>query len=512
MRARVNKADPATVTGSVCSIFSYNSWIQRRNVHYEDVAMVTRYEQVAIEFSTLISRGVFRPGDRIPSVRKACVQYHVNAGTILQAYGQLEACGLINARPRSGYYVRAREAWAPEPVISSPRPGSTRVDVANLVFDVLASIKDRTIVPLGSAFPSPELFPLEKLNKIAAATARRLPTWSSIDDLTPGNDELRRLIGLRYLESGFAVSADNIVITSGAMEAINLCLQAVTRAGDIIAIESPTFYSTLMAIERMGLKAVEIATHPREGIDLSSLRAALNRYDIKACIFNPTFQNPLGSCMPDHSKRELVGLLARYGVPLVEDDVYAELYFGDSRPRPAKAFDHEGLVLHCGSFAKCLAPGYRVGWAAPGRFKDAVERLKFMTTLTTASLPKATIAEYLKHGGFDRHLRGLRHNLSVQLQQMRQALASHFPAGCRITRPEGGYMLWIELPQAVEALRLRQLALEKRISIAPGPIFSAHRGYSNFVRMNFGHPWSNLMEDAVKKLGALTAELARPAP
>src|SRR5215475_1523790 len=273
--------------------------------------MVRRYEQVALEFSTLISQGVLRPGDRIPSVRKACQQYRVNAGTILQAYGQLEARGLINARPRSGYYVLARKAgWAPEPAITSPSPGSTRVDVANLVFKVLASIRDREIVPLGSAFPSPELFPLEKLNKIAAAVARRMPTWSSISDLTPGNAELRRLIGLRYLESGLAISADDVVITSGAMEAINLCLQAVTRAGDTIAIESPTFYTTLMAIERLGLKAVEIATHPREGIDLRSLRRALDEHDIKACIFMPTFQNPLGCCMSDDTKREVVSLLA----------------------------------------------------------------------------------------------------------------------------------------------------------------------------------------------------------
>ena len=467
--------------------------------------MVTRYEQVALELSTLISRGVLRPGDRIPSVRKACQQYRVNAGTILQAYGQLEARGLISARTRSGFYVRASESsWAPVPAISSPHRGSTRVDVASLVFEVLASIKDRDVVPLGSAFPSPELFPLEKLNRIAAAAARRLPTWSSISDLTPGNAELRRLIGLRYLESGVAISADDIVITSGAMEAINLCLQAVTRPGDTIAIESPTFYSTLMAIERLRLKAVEVATHPGEGIDLRALRAALDRHDIKACILIPTFQNPLGSCMPDDSKRELAELLARRDVPLIEDDVYAELYFGNSRPRPVKAFDRQGLVLHCGSFAKCLAPGYRVGWAAPGRFKDAVERLKFMTTLSTASLPQVAIADFLKHGGFDRHLRTLRHRLSVQLHQMREALHYRFPAECRITRPEGGYMLWIELPQPVDALRLQEIALTKHISIAPGPIFSAQRRYGNFVRINFGHPWSQSIDNAVRTLGALT--------
>src|SRR5262245_59002948 len=206
--------------------------------------------------------------------------------------------------------------------------------------------------------------------------------------------------------------------------------------------------------------------------------------------------------MSDDTKSELVDLLARRGVPLIEDDVYAELYFDAPRLRPAKAFDREGLVLHCGSFAKCLAPGYRIGWAAPGRFKDVVERLKFMTTLTTASLPQAAIAEYLKHGGFERHLRTLRQTLSVQLEFMRQGLERHFPAGCKITRPEGGYMLWIELPRAVEALRLHRLALEKRVSVAPGPNFSAQRSYSNCIRINFGH--------AVKTLGTLTAELMNP--
>ena len=331
----------------------------------------------------------------------------------------------------------------------------------------------------------------------------------SISDLPPGNAELRRLIGLRYLESALSISADDIVIASGAMEAINLCLHAVTKPGDTIAIESPTFYSTLLAIERMRLKAVEIATHPREGINLGALRAAFGRHDIKACILIPTFQNPLGSCMPDDKKRELADLLAGRGVPLIEDDVYAELYFGASRPGPVKAFDRKGLVLHCGSFAKCLAPGYRVGWAAPGRFKHAVEQLKFMTTLTTASLPQAAIAEYLKYGGFERHLRSLRHRLLLHLDQMRQSLESNLPEGCRLTRPEGGYMLWVELPTAVDALRLHHMALEHHISIAPGPIFSAQRRYTNFIRVNFGHPWSKKIDDAVRTLGTLTTELLR---
>lgn len=469
---------------------------------------MAQYQTIAEDLATLIEKGVLRPGDRAPSVRRASQQYRVNPGTVLHAYAQLEARGLIEARPQSGYYVLARRiSWAPEPAASAPRLRVKDVDVSSLVFQVLGEAKHPETVPLGSAFPSPELFPLEKLNRTAATVARRQGSWVSIADLPPGNAELRRQIALRYLDSGCAVTSEDIVITCGAMEAINLCLQAVARPGDTIAIESPTFYSTLQAIERMNLRAVEIATHPREGIVLDALEAALCKHPVKACILITTFQNPLGSLMPDTHKQALVRLLASHQVPLIEDDVYAELYFGTARPRPAKAFDHEGLVLHCGSFAKCLAPGYRIGWAAPGRYRVEVERLKFMTTLSTASLLQAAIAEYLKHGGYERHLRRLRQALGAQCHAITRAVSQYFPAGCRMTRPQGGYMLWIELPKPVDALRLHQLALAEGINIAPGPIFSAQRKYRNYVRLNFGYPWSPRLEDAVRVVGHLANNL-----
>ncbi|MES2488575.1 MAG: PLP-dependent aminotransferase family protein [Pseudomonadota bacterium] len=470
---------------------------------------MARYQEIADEIASLIARGTLRVGQRIPSVRKASTQHKVSAGTVLQAFDQLEARGLIEARPQSGYYVRAQHSgFAPEPQSTAPQSRAVQLDVSELVFGVLEQIKHRELVPLGSAFPSPELFPLARLNRMAAAAARRQKTWASVDDLPPGNAELRHQIALRYLESGCAVAPDDIVITCGALEAINLSLQAVTRPGDTVAIESPTFYSTLQAIERLGLRAVEIATHPRTGIELTALEAALKSHNIKACVLVTTFQNPLGACMPDENKATLIKLLIHHDVPLIEDDVYAELYFGGERPRPAKAFDKSGLVLHCGSFSKCLAPGYRVGWVAAGRYRTQVERIKLMTTLSTASLPQAAIAAFLKHGAYERHLRHLRHTLASQCQEMMRAVSQHFPEGCRMTRPEGGYMLWIELPKSVDALQLHQLALDQGISIAPGPIFSAQRKYRNCIRLNFGYPWTPRVEKAVKTLGRLASTLA----
>lgn len=469
-------------------------------------ATMTRYQEIAESFAALIASGTLRAGQRIPSVRKAAVLHKASPGTVLQAFDRLEARGLIEARPQSGYYVRAQHrGLAPEPKSTSPKTRAVQLDVSELVFGVLEQIKHRELVPLGSAFPSPELFPLARLNRMAAASARRLKPWSSVDDLPPGNADLRQQIALRYLESGCSVAPDDIVISCGALEAINLGLQAVTRPGDTVAIESPTFYSTLQAIERLGLRAIEIATHPRTGIELDALEATLKAHRIKACVLVTTFQNPLGACMPDEKKSALVKLLQRHDVPLVEDDVYAELYFGAQRPRPAKAFDRSGIVLHCGSFSKCLAPGYRVGWIAAGRYRTQVERIKLMTTLSTASLPQAAVAEFLKHGAYERHLRHLRHALASQCQEMMRAVSKYFPEGCRMTRPDGGYLLWVELPKSVDALQLHHRALAEGISIAPGPIFSALGKYRNCVRLNFGYRWTARIEKAVKTLGRLAS-------
>lgn len=467
-----------------------------------------RYEQLADEIAGQIAAGVLRPGERIPSVRKAGLAHALSPGTVLQAYQLLEDRGQIHTRPRSGYYVSAHWQGIPaEPETSRPPKASTSVDVSALVYDILATVKSDSVVPLGSAFIHPQAFPLQKLARFLGSATRALEPQRMVADLPTGNRELRRGIARRYLESGIALKVEDIVVTTGGMEALNLCLQAVTRPGDTVAIEAPAFYAPLQAIERLGLKALALPTHPREGIDLGALEAALDKHPIKACWLMTSFQNPLGALMPEAKKRDLVKLLARHSVPLIEDDVYEELYFGSAKPKPAKAFDTQGLVLHCSSFSKSLAPGYRVGWAAPGRFAQQVERLKIMTTLATSIPPQAALADYLKLGGYDHHLRGLRRDLEAQQGRMLEAIARHFPADTRVTRPQGGYFVWLELPARVSALELHRLAAAKNISVAPGPIFSPQRRYENCLRINCGQPWTPRVEAAVATLGRIAASL-----
>jgi DNA-binding transcriptional MocR family regulator len=467
------------------------------------------YEQLVEDLSRLISEGVLRAGDRMPSVRELRRTKKLSPGTILEAYGVLEDHGLIEARPRSGYYVRAHALGPlPTPEPRTPRARATQVDVSQLVFGILATMRERTLVPFGSAFPSPELFPFKALSQAFASAARFLDPWQSVYDLSPGSLELRKQIARWYLKSGCTVGPDEIVITCGAMEALNLSLQAVTKPGDSVAIESPAFYAALQVIQAQGLRAVEIETDPRDGIDLSALARALKRHAIKACWIMTTFQNPLGSLMPDAKKQELVRLLARHEVPLIEDDVYAELYLDGVRRPPAKNFDKKGLVLHCSSFSKCLAPGFRIGWVAPGRFSQSLQRRQFTSTIAPSVPAQLAVLEYLKHGGYERHLRQLRSALAAQQASMQEAIRRYFPKSTRVTRPSGGYFLWLELPEAVDSLALYQRAIAASISLSPGPMFAAQPGFENCVRLNYGHPWTPALEQAMRKLARLSEELS----
>ncbi|MGZ5038506.1 MAG: aminotransferase-like domain-containing protein [Usitatibacter sp.] len=467
-----------------------------------------RYQSLAKEFSKRIEEGTLLPGDRLPSVRKVSRGRRVSPATVLRAYRMLEDGGRIETRARSGHYVSAHwRAVSEKPQISLPRRAAIAVDVKDLVFELLETVQSRAFVSLGSAFPGPEHFPHAKLASALHASARKLDPRSIYDHLPLGNLELRRLISRRYMEWGCDVPMEEIVITSGALEALNLSVQAVTRPGDLVAIECPAFYVVLEAMERLGLKAVEVPTHPRDGMSVPALAEVLRRHSVKACWLMTSFQNPLGSSMPEDSKRALVKLLAARDIPLIEDDVYAELYFGKEQRKPAKAFDRGGRVLHCGSFSKCLAPGYRVGWVAPGRHARQVERAKMMTTIATSVPTQAAIVEFLKHGGYGHHLRRLRRALAANQERMLEAIGRHFPAGTRVTTPAGGYFLWVEMPANASAMEVHRLAFDRKITVAPGPLFSPQRKFENCLRLNHGLAWSPKIDAAIVTLGKIVGSL-----
>ncbi len=463
------------------------------------------YNRVADHITKLIDQGTLHAGERLPSIRKLSSQMDVSISTVLQAYMILEDKAWIEAKPQSGFYVRPACNLPPEPKPSSPSPVVTRVGVTELVAQVFQAAHVPDMVQLALSTPSPEHLPVKRLNRLMAAATSRSGARGLSYDFPPGYAPLRHEIAKRLMDSGCPLAESEIVSTNGTMEALNLCLRAVANAGDIIAIESPAFYGTLQIIESLGMRALEISTDPRDGVILGALDSAIRRQKVRACLFVTNFSNPLGSCMPDARKKELVELLARREIPLIEDDIYGDLYFSGVRPRTAKAYDKKGLVLLCSSFSKTLAPGYRVGWTSPGRFRPQVESLKFTSSMATATPPQMAIADFLQSGGYDRYLRKIRRILMTQVQQMSNAVGRYFPTGTKVTRPQGGYVLWIELPRSADALELHRRALEQKISIAPGPIFSAKQKYKNFIRLSCGLPWSERIDRAVQTL----ADLAR---
>lgn len=451
-----------------------------------------------------MAAGVLRPGDRAPSVRALKSQHRVSASTAVSALMLLENQGWIEARPRSGFYVRPRQAEAlPEPQAPRLSVRATNIGLSGASARIFTDSARDEVVHLGAAIPAPTLLPWEKLNRLMASEARRLGARAIAYDMAPGSERLRRGIARRYLHAGCSLSAEDLVVTTGGQEAVTLALRAVCKAGDIVAIESPMFFGILQVMEVLGLKAIEIPSHARTGMDLAALERAMRGHRIAACIAIPQFNNPQGSLMPEEHKKALLAMLAKRDIPLIEDDIYGELHFAPTRPRPAKTFDREGRVLLCASVSKSLAMGLRVGWIAPGRYLDAVLRIKRSTSVASATLPAAVVAEFLSNGGYDHHLRSLRVAIERQVGRMSEGIAQTFPKGVRISRPQGGLVLWVELPKAVDALRLHEEASAERISIAPGPLFSARGAFGNFIRLNCGEPWSPQHERALTILGHL---------
>ena len=468
------------------------------------------YERVASDLGELIRQGTFRAGERIPSVRQLSRQRKISITTVLPAYMLLENHVLIETRPQSGYYVRSRmPELLPEPEMSTPQQDPTLVSVRELVMMVLKDSTNPGLIQLGAAIPNTELVIPTKLNRIMTSISRQTEHQYNTYDIPPGNEALRIQIAQRAVGIGCNLTHADIVTTSGCLEAFTLSLRAVCRPGDTVAIESPMYFGILQVLESLDLRALEIPTHPREGISISALKFAIEHNSIQACLVLSNFNNPLGSCIPDENKQTLVELLNRHEIPLIEGDVCGEIYFTGMRPGLCKAYDRKGLVLLCSSFSKDLVPGYRVGWVVPGRFKSTIEWLKYTTNVATSTLPQVAIAKFLESGGYDHHLRSIRRLYASFVAQLSHAVERYFPEGTRVTRPNGGIVLWVQLPDYADSLELYKQALQAGITLAPGYIFSATHQYKNFIRLNAAW-WSYETDRAMRRLGELVAEQKRP--
>ena len=464
------------------------------------------YLALANSLETQVQANVFRPGDRLPSVRSLCGDHRLSMETVLHTFRVLEDRGLVEARPRSGFYIRFR-THLPEPQAQPLRLEASPVEVSKLRYQAFSIGNSKGVVPLSTAVPSSEILPTAKLGRMISVLARSSSAEVVGYAEPAGHHKLRKQLARRSSDWGCLMKPDDFVITNGAAEAIALALRVVCPPNSAVLVESPTYYGILEMIENLGLRVIELPTDPRTGVSPDDIEHAIQSVPkIGACLLVTNYSNPLGCTMSVEKKKSLVSILSRYQVPLIEDDIYGDLcQSGERRPVTAKAFDTDGLVLLCSSISKTLAPGLRVGWIAPGRFRDQILQLKTNQTLACPTITQMAVAEFLAHGSYDAHLRKIRTLFANQLQLFSSSVSRYFPSGTRVSRPQGGFVLWIELDSKLSTTELAARAISQYgIAIAPGCIFSANgKSFRNCMRISCGHPWSARMEQAIRTLGTL---------
>ncbi len=468
------------------------------------------YQRLADEIARAIRQGMFRAGEKLPSLRRFCRQHQVSLSTALQVYRSLEQARLIESRPKSGYVVLSQGCGeACEPAMTRPSLSPGKVTSAQLSIDILNEARRPELMNLGAVVPSAEHLPLKALAHIMSALVRRSPELLGRYERPAGNELLRERLARRIREDGCPCHSDDLIITNGCLEAMVLSLRAVAKPGDTIAIESPTFYGILQTIESLGMKALEIPTHPRTGVDLDTLQQVIDKKQVAACLFIPSFNNPLGSCMPLANRKRLASMLATAKVPLIEDDIYGDLSFQEPRLPTVKSFDRQGNVLLCSSFSKTLVPGYRIGYVMPGKWLEKVRHLKLLGNVATAGLPQVALAEYLKRGGYKRLIRESTHHYRWRSEQIRNLVLQYFPEGTRVTKPQGGFVLWVEMPPEVDCIMLHDMALQSGISVTPGVIFSPRGDYRHHIRISCGQLTEDEAVPAIRRLAEIATSLLR---
>lgn len=467
-----------------------------------------RYSQIASQVQQQIRDGIYKAEDKLPSVRALAKQQQVSVSTILAAYGLLEDRGIIEVRPKSGYYVRRNLGKPPKaPSIVQTANTPEKVSTPQLVMEVMRDSSLPNLTSFGAAVPASDFPVINQLKKIFSQKVRTEPFIGIGYDSSKGSDPLRRQLARRAIDAGILVSPDDIVIAEGCQAAVGLCLRALTKPGDIVAVETPSYYGLLQLIEALGLKAIEIPSNAENGMSIEALKLAFEQWPIKIVLGIPCFSNPVGTLMPDDSKQALLELIYKYDVPLIEDDIYGDLGYASQRPKAVKSFDTKGRVLLCSSVSKTLEPQLGIGWVMPGKYLKLIEYQKFLSSTGSFRLPQMAVAEFLAGGGYDRHLRLAREAYRQRRDRLIDLVSLHFPDGTRMSSPQGGFVAWIQLPKGVAATRLYRDAREHHILIAPGEIFSSdpHK-YPHSIRISYANSWTQEREDAIQTLGKLAKQ------
>jgi len=465
------------------------------------------YQNLAQVLCERIEQGFYAVGVRLPSVRVLSNEHRVSISTVQQAYRILEEKKLVEARPKSGYFVSHSRPQAALPEVC--RPAQRPVDITqwDQVLEILMSKDEGDVLHLGRGSPditSPSLKPLSQA--LARASQHRNLLALKYDNIY-GYLPLREQIARLMIDSGNNLDAENIITTTGCHEALSIAIRSVCDVGDIVAVDSPSFHGVMQTLRGYGMKALEIPTDPVTGMSIEALELALEQWPIKAIQVTPSCNNPLGYNMPDDRKKALIRLAQCYDIAIIEDDVYGDLAFQYPRPATIASFDDEGRVILCSSFSKTLAPGLRIGWMVPGRYLNRALHMKYISTGSNAVAPQIALSDFIRQGHYAQHLRRIRNQYQRNLCDVTCWLSTYFPCGVRVSRPQGGYMLWVELDSRIDTQRLNKLLLEHKVQIAVGSIFSASGKYRNCLRINYAQALDERYEQGIKAIGQMISHM-----
>lgn len=460
-----------------------------------------RYQLLENQLRAVIREQRILPGERLPSVRNLCRLHQASRATVLHALQRLEAQGLIEARPKSGFYVRLPPRPLPSPPrinrqIEAPQP----VTVSELLLDIMRRGAAFDLLPGQGEGDVPA--GITALNRsVGRALRRQHGDDHQYYDEPAGLPVLREQLAGRLARRGAAVHAGQLCITSGCQHSLFLGLMACCRPGDVVAVESPGFYGVLQLLEQLQLQAVEIPSSSADGMDMDALEMALQRWPVRACVVSPAFSTPTGALLPEVSRQRLLALAEQYDLAVIEDDIYADTAFSQI-PDPLLALDYSGRVILCGSFSKSLSRDLRLGWIAGGRWHQKILQLKLVTQLASGRALQQGVADFLADGSYSAHLRRQRYLLCQQRDQLLAALRE-WPVTVSCSVPEGGLALWVVLPPTQDTRQLYCAALAEGIVITPGPLFSVAGGFRHCLRLSFAHQWNAARLRALQQFGYL---------
>lgn len=465
-----------------------------------------RYRALAATLTEELRAGRLRPGAQLPSVRQLCADHGASLATVTHALHRLEDAGLIEARPRRGFFVRA-SAVAPKKA-----PATDAIALAGRRKRLLAlATTQADCLSLGHLAMDDGLLPLAALKRLLMQQLKRDASVLATRNCH-GTAGLREQLAQRSRALGCSFDADGIVVTQGETESLELCLRLLTQPGDLVAVASPAPFRSLEIIVSLGLQVLEIPASGDQGLSVPALTFALQHHRVAACVIEPSFASADGSLMSDEAKQQLAALVAQHQIPLIECDLMGELYRGNQRPRPVKAFDQADRVLYCGSFACLTGPGFSVGYVVAGRHHLQLQAARSVHGELLHALTDATLAAFMASGAFEPHLRRLRRLLAAQLAAHHEAVVAHFPPGTRVSIGQGGYVLWVELPGGLDACALLEQARHRGYTFVPGAVFTTDARFDHCLRLTAGHPLDEARARGIRTLGEIAARMLEGQP